>query len=797
MKNVVVILCFLLLCVTASAQKGSGKVSFNWPNAPSAQFKFDLDRGIIAQIIEDPNAEIASLFRAVDNLYLRNYHRKGLNYKQMLQYYKDRLTERGWNTYQRSDGLHLFTLRQKEFVIGIFVIVHSGEGIYLINIVGKIPSKQVGDILRNLNQLGIDIPELKRLRRLPDSVVASPKPAETTVPVPNPSTTEMKAPQRPTSQEKSLNFSDVDSQKPLVISSWEFDGIQIYDFIIQNTQSTERSNILKFLENGSGNLENVLPMITKSLGNRRIISVRITEDDGKSIAILTVENRRRSKSLSMLKSLTITQSGTNRSVKSNTSSLETDELFPYAATRFRAGDAPIHEIRIQGNQQVSEERIRQTLNNGSENIEQALKTLFKVMPYFKEVRLQVNEENFTRVATITVDEKRLSSNAYLGFRPPLFVEYNRVTDWEIGTGFQMGKPTNVGPLWMWNVEDTLNKDTSNLFGKVSYTFGNPHFHYRLGGRANWGKPYIWNLGLTAQLHRQTDAVASELFPNYKHAVSVFQRVLGYPDLQNYYLRQGIELELRWSPIMPIHSFKLGMLAESHTSLEKSTDWIAAKWVLKKLTVRGNPSIDVGRMRSLIFQYDLNTQTDFLGWHNTFFVEHSNSAVGSDFDFTRVQLHFRYAFPLDNNRVRTRLLFGFADATLPIQRQFAITGLGGLRGYPFYVPTNEEEKEASTKPWYGYSQYAFMGDGGFLLNVEFHYRLANLSKWNIFKNAFLVFFFDEGQVWNVSDGTFTFDPKADVGIGLQFQESGSFRINIGKTLDSWQGFQTSFSWYNSF
>ena len=803
MKNLFVILCFLLFCVTANAQKSSGKVSFNWPNAPSAQFKFDLDQRIIAQVMENPNAKIAALYKKVDNLYLRNYHRKGLNYPQMLQHYKDKLTAQRWNTYQKSDRLYLFILRQKEFVDSIFVIAHSGEGVYLINVIGKIPPKQVGDLLRNLNQLGIDIPELKNLGRLPDSVLAPINPSETAKPVLNPTTIKTKSLPKPVPQKKNLQSGSVDSRKRLVTSAWQFNGIQIHDFIIQNTKSPERTNILKFLANGSGDLENVLPMIMKSLDKRRKISVRITEEDGKSIAILTVENRQRSsKSLSLLESLTITQSGTHRKVIPSTSSLETDELFPHAATRFRAGDMPIHEIRIRGNKQVSEERIRQTLNSGSENIEQALKTMFKVMPYFNKVRLQVNEENDSRVATITVDEKRLSSKAYLGLRPPLFVKFNRVTDGEVGTGFQMGKPTGVGPLWRWNVEDTLSMQTYNLFGKVSYTSGNPHFHYHFGGRANWGEPYVWNLGLTAQFHRQTDLMAPELFPHYNNpayndAVTTFQLIFGYPDPHNYYLRQGIEVGLHWSPIMPTHSFKLGMLAESHTSLKKSTDWIMAKWVLKKLTVRDNPSIDPGQMRSVTFQYDFNTQTDYLGWHNTLFVEHSNTAVGSDFDFTRAQLHFRYAFPLDNNRIRTRLLFGFANAPLPIQRKFVISGLGGLRGYPFYVPANDAEKEASTEPLSEDAQYTFMGDRGFLFNIEFHYRLSNLSKWNIFKNTFLVFFLDEGQVWNVSDDTFTFDPKADVGIGLQFQESGPLRINIAKTLDSLEGWQTSFSWYNSF
>ena len=129
------------------------------------------------------------------------------------------------------------------------------------------------------------------------------------------------------------------------------------------------------------------------------------------------------------------------------------------------------------------------------------------MPYFSEIKLMVKEENYSRIATISFAEKPLSSDLYLGFRPPLFLGFNRVTDWEFGTGFQIGKPTEIGPLWQWNVNDLLNTRTYNLFGRISTTLGNPKLHYRLGGRINWGEPYLWKLGLTGKVHRQTDVVA--------------------------------------------------------------------------------------------------------------------------------------------------------------------------------------------------------------------------------------------------------------------------------------------------
>ncbi len=771
MKYNINILFMLLICTAVSAQINSGKVAFKWKNSPSPQFAFDLDGATITEVMDNPNPDITSTFSYVDNLYLRSYHRKGLNYQQMLNYYNNRLIARGWSTYQRNEKLSLYTFRQNEAVVGILIIVSSGDEVYLINITGTIPPQKLVDILRNLNQLGIDISELEDLSQVPNSTIAPP-------------TTEILKKEKNSSPETSLD-------PP--ISSWYYEGLPIDDFIIQNTQKNEETNIFKFLEKGSGDLENVLPMIIKSFPSNRTVSVKITEENGVNIAILTMKNRKRSKSVSVLRSITINRNGTHRRIKSTTSNLEIDELFPQGATRFKAANAPIHELRIIGNQKISEQDIRRHLNNGSENIEQALKTLFKVMPYFSEIKLRVKEENYSRVATITFEEKPLSSDLYLGFRPPLFLGFNRVIDWEFGTGFQIGKPTEIGPLWQWNVSHLLNTRTYNLFGRISTTLGNPKFHYRFGGRVNWGEPYSWKLGLAGQVLRQTDVVAPELFPNYRDGFFTFQHILGYPGLANYYLRKGFEVQLEWSPRLPEHTFNLSMIAESHESLQKSTDWNMSQWVSKHIEARENPAITSGRIHSLTLNYSFNTQQEYLGWDNTMSVEHSNTAFGSDFDFTRLQIHLRYAFPLDNNRVRTRLLFGISDNPLPEQRQFAITGLGGLRGYPLFESANE----TSTTPGVSSSKYAFMGDGGFLLNIEYHYRLKHSINRDFFNNLFLVLFLDEGQVWNMSDSSFSFDPKADVGIGLQFHDAGFFRFNIAKTLDSWQGYQIYFGWSFSF
>ena len=800
----------MLICQTTHAQLARGYVAFDCPNVPAAEFQFDLDKRVIALVMEDPGFKSIPLFKTLEALHLRHYRNRTVDLPEMHRYYREVLTARGWkrlkeNVPKTDSELHLYALRQDESVLAIFVIVKSDGGVYLINIVGEMPVGQVRELLRNLQHLGIEIPELMTLGELTEMAIAPPPkelepPQEAQETAPTDAET---GEENPSSQDK---MESPIPEETRVALPWSYQGKPIYKLIQEGTQE-QQDKMDKVLDGGSGDIEKVLPVL-RTLLYPKPVSLRI-EGEGKErtaiIAVVAPAYR--------LKSLTISQSGTVReqaSVEAHLANLPTGENrareVPHTATRFRTAGAPIHELHIRGNQKIEEAHIRKTLHNASPEIEKALATLFRAMPYFNQVKLDINLEGARRIATITVDEKRLSTDAYLGLNPPFRLGFNRVTGWRVGTGFEIGRRKQIGPLWLWSIEDRGGNPASKLFGEVDYAFGNPHLHYRLGGSANWGKPYVWHLGLTAQIHRDTAAIAPEIFPHNNRGLSQFYRVLGGHDFRNYYLRQGVELAVRWAPVMPTHAFKISMLAEAHDSLRKSTDWNIANWTSAR-EMRGNPSITLGNMRSIALQYDFNTRNKNLGWHNTFLVEHSNAAFGSDFDFTRAQLQFRYAFPLGSNRIRTRLLFGYANASLPPQRQFVISGSGGLRGYPLFAPANAAERRA-TSNWYRHSGYAFTGDGGFLLNLEYHYRLSNLFTRDVFNAMFAVLFLDEGQVWHVSDKRFRFDLEANIGIGFQFGEDDVvFRLNLAtplransparERLSMGSGFVITSIWYQDF
>ena len=486
--------------------------------------------------------------------------------------------------------------------------------------------------------------------------------------------------------------------------------------------------------------------------------------------------------------------------------LEIDKRSLSSPTGFRLADgSPIYEIQIKGNQKIDRAEILETLESGDENIEKAVETMRRKMSYRLEaVETSIKQENGKHIAVITVKERPSQSAGFGGGGP--IIKFNRVTGWELGALLENRFP---------GARLSDGTYASKLFGYVGYGFGNRFANYEIGGntmpfleytrRSTTTTPgdksdkWYLGLGVNAKVYRITDITTPILAvvddydsPYYNSSFRLLYSLFGGTDLHNYYSRKGFEIGFRWEKLprpeyssTPPHLVTLKFLAENHKSLEKSTDWHLFNW-RSTSKARENPAITSGRMRSVMFTYDLNLRqghlgTGYLGWHNTFLLEHSRTAFGSDFDFTRYQLHLRYAHAFGKYEIRTRAVGSFSTASLPIQRQFTIGGPGVLNGYPLY---------------------AFAGDRGYLFNIEYFYPLPELFTWRNrqfdFFNLFLVFFLDAGQAWNVTDETPTLEPKSDAGIGFQFGESDSFlRFNVAKAFESEQSVQFNVLWFYSF
>ena len=467
-------------------------------------------------------------------------------------------------------------------------------------------------------------------------------------------------------------------------------------------------------------------------------------------------------------------------------------------TGFRAADgSPIYDILIEGNQKISTSEILDALEAENADIQKAVEILRKKMDSKLEaVELRVAEEDGRHSAVIRVKERE-RAGASGTMQAQAVVRFDRVSGWKLGSTFDMD---------LASARFLSGIPTSNLFGYAGYAFGNRMTHYELGidsmpfatyTRLNnpeaAADSWYHGFGVNAKIHRITDTTPDAVLPYrrgraFEAPSDLSYRFFGGDDLHNYYLRTGAEVAFRWETlprlehIDPTHLVTLTLLAEDHQSLEKSTDWHIFNW-RSVSKARANPAITPAQLRSIRLKYDFRTRKYHLGWHNTFLLEYSSDGFGSTSDFTRYQLHLRYARAFGGHQVRTRAIGSFANTTLPIQRQFAIGGPGVLNGYPLY---------------------AFTGDRGYLFNITFFYNLPNLFNWGNLQlgsdfNLFLVFFFDAGQTWDVvTDETHTLLPQSDAGIGLQIGEPDSFlRFNVAKAFESGQAAQFNIVWYHSF
>ena len=614
-------LSLLILSGTANAQPQNGLVPFDYPNEPFAEFRFDLDRSTIALVMEDTDSDPASLFNTLAHLHLRTY--KASHFDKILWYYGTNLKARGWSALEKSVNFHLYTLTQNEAVIGIFVAVKSGKEMYLINMDGQFAPKQVSELVGNLGALGIEIPELNAFGARSDAV-----------------------------------FPAALLRTP--------EGDPIHEVQIQANQEIAEPQIRAMLEEGPDELIAAMATLRGKLPDTQTLTIRIGTEDSKRIATIMVTAGPDSRSLP-------TSPGT-----------PLDEITQEQATptRFRTAEGePIHEIRIRGNRKITEAEIRAALDEAPENIGKVIDTLKEVLPYFSRVALQIEEDGTKRIATITVAEKVLSSDYYFHATP--LVQFNRVTGFLPTARLEVGKRRQMGPLWMWYIPSSVRTNLTKLSGDVGYGFGNRHINYRVGGDMIWGEPDISTRGFSAQIYRAIDVTAPNLLPYYDGLATAWASLWGAPQVHNYYLTEGVEMSLRWEPVVPTHSLKLTMRTESHESLQKTIDWHIGNWS-SELKARENPPITPGGLRSVTLRYDLSTRRNRnIGWRNSLLVEHSSPVVGSDFDFTRFQLQLRYAVPRGNNLIRTRLVLGAATGTLPVQRQFVLGGTGTLNGYPPY------------------------------------------------------------------------------------------------------------------
>lgn len=619
-----------------------GVVTFNGPIPLKPKVEVNLDSELIAFVAKttEHEPEIAELIAMLEGVYVRSYSGDATSFDPMIRYYERVLKKRGWEAFAKikedSEKIQIWVLLNTETIDGLFVMVTGETATHLANIVGPLHPQRIGELLRNLEGLGVGIPQLNSL---------------------------------------------------------EDNSLQAHQ---DEFGSKGRSKVLEKQPDGT------------------------------------------------------TPSTTDQSSE--------DTVFSLASTYFiDRKKQPINEVRIRGNQRVRGSEIREALEKGPDDINNAIKTMKAILPHIRRTDWHIHEEGDKRIVTITVEEKIAAEEPVPDGIMNLTMSggFNRVQGLRLGPRLELSKPPEVEiPL------------QPKLFGALSYGFSNKKLNYEAGGEATLLGGINRNLTLRFQFHRLTSVRDPDiLLDDDEQLLTAF---LYGGDFRDYYLKEGSEISLRWQPEVLPHSLKLTAIDENHESLRKTTDWSLFQWTSDK---EENTPITLGQMRSIALRYDFDSRFDNEGWYNTFAVEHSNSVVGSDFDFTRFELHSRRYQPIgDRHMLDLRLKVGLSAKDLPVQRQFILGGPGSLRGYDLYE---------------------FAGNQGMLLNVEYRHHITDY----ISDGAFATFFIDAGQVWNKLEEVSISNPKINLGVGLLI--GSNWKLNWAQALELGRTPQFNMRWSKMF
>ena len=441
-------LSFLILSIAPNAQPQSGRVPFDYPNEPFVEFRFDLDSSMIAMVMENADSNTVAPFNTLERLHLRAY--KAGHFDKMLDHYGTNLKIRGWSALEENEDYHLYILTQGETVIGIFIIVrsqktiyrHTGDAgrkaLYLINVDGRFAPKQVSELVGSLNRVGVDIPELStfgarrnttstsillwlpegdpihevqiqanqatlesQIRAVledgPDEIIAAMAILRSRFPEIQTLTTRIDTegntriatiivtaqPDVGSLPATSVTRTDeIPQEQPAPTRFRTSEGKPIHEVKIRGNQTITEAEIQTALENGPDDIVKAIAYLPLPDLNR--VVVEIEGDDTRRIATIII----------------IERSDTKGVRRPSTTGLWT-----------AAGD-PIHEVRIQGNQKISQAKIQDVLENGPDEIEKAIDNLREALPYFSRISLQFENNGRRRVAIITVVERRLSSDYY-------------------------------------------------------------------------------------------------------------------------------------------------------------------------------------------------------------------------------------------------------------------------------------------------------------------------------------------------------------------------------------------------
>jgi surface antigen Omp85-like protein/surface antigen-like variable number repeat protein len=301
------------------------------------------------------------------------------------------------------------------------------------------------------------------------------------------------------------------------------------------------------------------------------------------------------------------------------------------------------------------------------------------------------------------------------------------------------------------VHDTATYNHANLYARGAYGFASKDPRFVLGARRPFGAGRRLTLGY--EFHDLTDTDDVFRLLGFEEPPTL---ILPSSPTRDYYRRRGHEA-YAFVRLFPGAHLGLSWRGDDFFSLPV----VSSGRLFSKKDPRPNPAIDEGSMRSLIatvrwasrgelFETRRRERDSFLlrSLYGTRMEEGqelraeatfevASPDLGGDFSFRRFIGSVQgYRDVTSTHVVRARVLLGLTSGEVPLQRRFAVGGLGTLRGYELK---------------------AFSGDDAALATFEWLVRPPSPFPG-------LVAFYDGGTVWDRGQGR---DWKSDVGAGVEW------------------------------
>ena len=808
--------------------ESKGLIIFDFPAPLEAKVEVNLTAKLINLVTKSVSntPEVAELIQMVDGIYVRTYDRVTIDEQELVDYFQRRLKEDKWEILvkikEESEVVEISLLFDEDMVYGIFAIVipeTSGEATF-VNIVGKIAPERIEDLLGNLSNFGaMDI-------NVGDTLKAQSKPVQDKV---QRELLAVKIENVPVIDgilddacwkiaPEANNFTHVSSGNPVEDDSvvklvYTNEAIYVawhlHDSEPDKIAARQTQNHIRFGSAEDWVSFSIDPLHTHGFSNRTFfmanplgtkyvrspkqaentiewmdqwnVAANIVEDGWvveMEIPWAMLDYPDTTEPIRM--GINFDRGQVRTGVRSWWSNIGVDESYENDGHWLHVLPPP-KSSETQGSLDTLE---TDEYGKSMEPVELIALTLDEA------INVSVTSNHGTEPIPANRDIFRFLNDSGL----------NRVDGLQLGGGFEIGNRQYSDPLFFSGSGSTIRRNGNEtigsidihehasetqypmsagpfLYGTMSYGLSSQSLNYRTGGGVTLGQNS--NLTYSAQIHRLTSVRDRDILLSNSEQ---FMRALWGSDFQDYYLREGAVMGLQWQPENMRHSLGMSLLWEEHNSLQNAMNFHLRNWSADPISAgRENSPIHAGSMRSISLKYDFddrgNTDLEYdyedreneniHEWYNTFLVEHASSAIGSDFDFTRFQMHLRHYYSIGEDRVAARLKVGTSTAPLPYQRQFVIGGIGTLRGY---------------------SLYEFSGNHGFLFNLEYAHKLKRG------KDAFIIPFVDIGQVWYNLEDIKQMQPKVNLGIGFQ---GGPFRLNLAKALEDGRGYQVDFKWSRMF